>query len=54
MVPLFLKFNILFLQTIMATDSTPTMVPPPMPVMAPMTVSHGEKLEKFNGTDFKR
>ena len=38
----------------MATDSTPTVVPPPMPVMAPMTVSHGEKSEKFNGTDFKR
>ena len=38
----------------MATDSTPTMVPPPMPVMALMTVSHGEKLKKFNGTDFKR
>ena len=37
----------------MATDSTPTVVPPPMPVMAPMTVSHGEKLEKFNGTKFK-
>ena len=29
-------------------------VPPPMSVMAPMTVSHGEKPEKFNGTDFKR
>ena len=38
----------------MATDSTPTMVPPPMPVMEPMTVSHGEKLKKFNGIDFKR
>ena len=51
---LFLKFNILFLQTIMATDSTPTVVPPPMPIMVPMTVSHGEKPEKFNGTNFKR
>ena len=38
----------------MATDSTSTVVPPPTPVMAPMTVSYGEKLEKFNGTDFKR
>ena len=38
----------------MTTDSTPTVVPPPMPVMAPMTVSHGEKLKKFNGTKFKR
>ena len=38
----------------MTTDSTPTVVPPPKPVMAPMIVSHGEKLEKFNGTEFKR
>ena len=38
----------------MATNSTPTVVPPPMPVMAPMTVSHGEKPKRFNGTDFKR
>ena len=38
----------------MATDSTPTLVLPPMPVMAPMTMSHGEKSEKFNRTDFKR
>ena len=38
----------------MATDSTLTVVPPSMPVMAPMTVSHGEKPEKFNGTNFKR
>ena len=38
----------------MTTDSTPTVVPPPAPVMAPMTVSHGEKPEKFNGTEFKR
>ena len=38
----------------MATDSTPTVVPPPTPVMAPMTVSHEEKPKKFNGTDFKR
>ena len=38
----------------MATNSTPTVVPPPTPVMAPMTVSHGEKPEKFNGTEFKR
>ena len=38
----------------MATDSTPTVVPPPTPVMAPMTMSHGEKPEKFNGTYFKR
>ena len=38
----------------MTTDSTPTMVPPPTLVMAPMTVSHGEKPEKFNGTKFKR
>ena len=38
----------------MATDSTPTVVPPPMPVMAPMTVSHGEKPKRFNGTYFKR
>ena len=37
----------------MATDSTPTVVPPPTPVMAPMIVSHGDKLEKFNGTEFK-
>ena len=54
MVPLFLKFNILFLQTVMATDSTPTVVPPPTPIMVPMNVSHGEMLEKFNGTDFKK
>ena len=52
MVPLFLKFNILFLQTVMATNSTPTMVPPPTPIMAPMPVSLGEMLEKFNGIDF--
>ena len=38
----------------MATDFTPTVVPPLTPVMAPMTVSHGEKPEKFNVTDFKR
>ena len=38
----------------MPTDSTPTVVPPLAPVMAPMTVSHGEKPEKFNGTEFKR
>ena len=38
----------------MATNSTPTMVRPPTPVMVPMTVSHGEKPEKFNGTEFKR
>ena len=38
----------------MATDSTPIVLPPLMPVMAPMTVSHGEKPEKFNGTEFKR
>ena len=38
----------------MATDSTPIVVPPPMHVMAPMTVSHGEKTENFNGTKFKR
>ena len=38
----------------MTTDSTPTVVPPPMPIMEPMTVSHGEKPEKFNGTEFKR
>ena len=38
----------------MATDSTPTVVPPPVLVMALMTVSHGEKPKKFNGTDFKR
>ena len=38
----------------MATDSTPTMVPPPTPVLVPMTVSHGKKPEKFNGIDFKR
>ena len=38
----------------MATDSTPTVVPPLMLIMAPMTVSHGEMLEKFNGTDFNR
>ena len=44
----------LFLQTVMAIDSTPIVVPPPTPAMAPMTVSHGEKPEKFNGTDFKR
>ena len=37
----------------MATDSTPTVVPPPTLVMAPMTVSHGEKSEKFNGIEFK-
>ena len=54
MVPLFLKFNILFLQTVMATNSTPTVVPPPTPIMAPMPVSLGEMLEKFNGIDFKR
>ena len=38
----------------MTTDSTPTMVPPLAPVMVPMTVSHGEKPEKFNGTELKR
>ena len=38
----------------MTTDSTPTVVPPPTPVMASMTVSHGEKPKKFNGTEFKR
>ena len=38
----------------MATDSTPTMVPPPTPAMTLMTVSHREKPEKFNGTEFKR
>ena len=38
----------------MATDSPPTAVPPPTPVMALMIVSHGEKPEKFNGIDFKR
>ena len=38
----------------MTTDSTPTVVPPLKPVMAPMTVSHGEKPEKFNGNEFKR
>ena len=54
MVSLFLKFNILFLQIVMATDFTLTVVPPPTPVMALMTVNHGEKPEKFNGTDFKR
>ena len=36
----------------MATDST--VGPPPTPIMAPMTMSQGEKLEKFNGTEFKR
>ena len=36
----------------MATDST--VGPPPTPVMVPMTMSHGEKAEKFNGTEFKR
>ena len=36
----------------MATDST--VVSPPTPIMAPMTVSNGEKPEKFNGTEFKR
>ena len=38
----------------MTTDSTPTVVPPPTPVMAPMTVSHGEKPKKFDGTEFKK
>ena len=38
----------------MATDSTPIVVPPPTPVMAPMTVSRGEKPEKFNGIEIKR
>ena len=38
----------------MTTDFTPTVVSLPTPVMAPMTVSHGEKPEKFNGTEFKR
>ena len=37
----------------MATDSTLTVVPPPTLVMAPMTVSHGEKPEKFNGGRFQ-
>ena len=36
----------------MATDST--VWPPLTPIMVPMTVSHGEKPEKFNGTKFKR
>ena len=47
-------FNILFLQTVMAIDSTPIVVPPPTLVMTPMTVSHGKKPKKFNGTEFKR
>ena len=34
----------------MTTDSTPTVVSLPTPVMAPMTVSYGEKPKKFNGT----
>ena len=38
----------------MATDSTPTVVPPPTHAMTLMTVSHGEKPEKFNGIEFKR
>ena len=38
----------------MTTDSTPTVVPPPAPVMTPMTMSHGKKPKKFNGTEFKR
>ena len=38
----------------MATNYTPIVVPPPTPVMAPMTVSHGEKPKKFNGIEFKR
>ena len=38
----------------MTTNSTPTVVPPPTLVMAPMIVSHGEKLKRFNGTYFKR
>ena len=38
----------------MTTDSTPIVVPPPTPVMALMTVSHGEKPKKFNGIEFKR
>ena len=38
----------------MTIDSTPTVVPPPTPVIAPMIVRHGEKPEKFNGIDFKR
>ena len=38
----------------MAIDSTPIVVPPPTPVMAPMTMSHGGKPKKFNGTKFKR
>ena len=38
----------------MAIDSTPIVVPPPTLVMTPMIVSHGEKPEKFNGTEFKR
>ena len=42
------------MQTVMTTDFTLTVVTPPTPVMAPMTVSHEEKPEKFNTTDFKR
>ena len=38
----------------MTIDSIHTVVPPPMLIMTPMTVSHGEKPEKFNGTEFKR
>ena len=38
----------------MVADSTPTMVLPLTLVMTPITVSHGEKPEKFNGIDFKR
>ena len=38
----------------MATESTPIVVPPPTPVMVSMTVSHGEKPKKFNGTKVKR
>ena len=38
----------------MAAESTPTVVPPLTLVMAPMTMSHGEKPENFNGTEFKR
>ena len=51
---IFLNFNILFLQTVMTTDSTPIVVPPPTPVMAPMIVSRGEKPKKFNGIEIKR
>ena len=38
----------------MATNDIPTAVPTVVPTAIPTTIPHGEKPEKFTGTDFKR